>query len=284
MKHAVILAGSGDKVRPVQDDKPTSMISVMGRPLLACLIQWLSANGIRNITITCSHRYEMIREYFGDGQAMGVNINYLLEDEPLGSGGAVKNALRFLAPASDEPVLVVNADSITNLNLGDVFAYHDLRKAKVTMVSVPMVSPYGVVDFNEKGQVTAFREKPELPYWVNAGIYVIDPSIYELLPDRGSQEQVTFPLLAEKGQLHAFKSQAFWRSINNVRDISELRADMEKLFLSLFFSPVVSYAANNALRQSNQGLSYVKAAEPSSAEVIEAEEASFVSVNRISIV
>lgn len=282
MRHAIILAGgSYERMRPLNEDKPKSMVSVMGRPLLACLIQWLTAYGIRNITLACGHRYEVIQEYFGDGTSLGVSINYLIEDEPLGSGGALKNALRFLSPL-DESVLVVNADSITNLNLGDLFAYHDLKQAKVTMVSVPMQSPYGVVDFNERGQVTAFREKPELPYWVNAGIYVVDPSIYELLPERGEHEQVTFPILAEKGQLHAFKSNAFWRSVNTVRDIGELRADMEKLFFSLFFSPVVSHAANKAVKQASVGPSFTVPTEDQ--DEVSAPAYASVSFNRISIV
>lgn len=288
MKHAIILAGgAGERMRPVQEDRPKCMVSVMGRPLLACMIQWLTAYGIRNITLACGYKYELIQQYFGDGSSLGVTINYLIEDEPLGSGGALKNALRFLSPL-EESVLVVNADSITNLNLGDLFAYHEQKNARVTMVSVPMLSPYGVVDFNERGQVTAFREKPELPYWVNAGIYVVDPSIYEQLPDRGEHEQFTFPLLAEKGQLHAFKSTAFWRSINTVRDIGELRADMEKLFFSLFFSPVVSYAAKQAVKQASVGHAF-NAQTVAPRAVIEPpseerEEVPMVSVNRISLV
>lgn len=290
MKHAIILTGgAGDRARPLTEDKPKAMISIMGRPLLASLIQWLSAYGIRNITIACGYRYELIQAYFGDGSAHGVNLNYLIEDEPLGSGGALKNALRFLAP-SQEPVLVVNAEAITNLNLGDLFAYHEVKGAEVTMVSVPMLSPYGVVDFNEKGQITAFREKPELPYWVNAGIYVVNPSVYDILPDRGEHDH--FPQLAEKGQLHAFKCHAFWRSINTVRDVGELRADMEKLFFSLFFSPVTSYAANQAVKQSA-----VSAANLAASEAVERSNAgrqvtssveepaeSYVSVSRITIV
>lgn len=240
MRNAIILAGGvGDKVRLHSQDKPTAMISVMGRPLMACLIQWLAAYGIKQITVACGQAHDLIHQYFGDGSKLGVNINYLVEDEPLGSGGALKNALRFLSPL-EEPVLVVNSDVITNLNLGDLYAYHEQRKAKVTMVTVPMQSPFGILNINDKSHVLAFSEKPELPYWINAGISLVEPSIYELLPDRGDQEIETFPLIAERGQLHAFKTQAFWRSINTVRDISELRTDMEKLFFSLFFNPASS--------------------------------------------
>ena len=242
MVNVIILAGGkGERMRPVTEDKPKSMVSVMGKPLLACLFQWLSAYGFRNITLACGYRYQVIRDYFGDGAAHGVNINYLIEDEPLGSGGAIKNALRFLSPLK-EPVLVVNGDAITNLNLSDLFAYHEAKKGKLTVVSVPMPSPYGVVDFNDRGLVTGFREKPTLPHWANAGIYVMEPSIYELLPDRGDHEVTTMPVLAERGQMHAFKTHSFWRAMDTVRDITELRADMEKLFFTLFFSPVSANA------------------------------------------
>lgn len=252
MRTAIVLAGgAGERVRPLAEDKPKSMISVMGRPLLACVFQWLASYGFRNIVLACGYRYETIQNYFGDGSGYGININYLVEDEPLGSGGAIKNALRFLAPAS-EPVLVVNADNITNLNLGDLFAYHEQKKARITLVSVPMVNPYGVVDFNGKGQVTGFREKPELPYWVNSGIYVIDPEIYDLLPERGDHELTTLPVLAERGHLHAFRSHAFWRSINSGRDIDEVRADMEKLFFSMFFNPATTALTTNICRPASE--------------------------------
>ena len=137
---------------------------------------------------------------------------------------------------------MVNGDAITNLNLVDLLAYHEAKRGKLTVVSVPMPSPYGVVDFNDRGLVTGFREKPTLPHWANAGIYVVDPSIYELLPERGDHEFTTLPLLAEHGQMHAFKTHSFWRAMDTVRDISELRADMEKLFFTLFFSPVSANA------------------------------------------
>jgi NDP-sugar pyrophosphorylase family protein len=242
MANVIILAGGkGERMRPVTEDKPKSMVSVMGKPLLACLFQWLSAYGFRNITLACGYRYEVIQNYFGDGSSHGVQINYLIEDEPLGSGGAIKNALRFLSPLK-EPVLVVNGDAITNLNLSDLFAYHEAKRGKLTVVSVPMPSPYGVVDFNDRGLVTGFREKPTLPHWANAGIYVIDPSIYDLLPDRGDHEVTTMPVLAERGQMHAFKTHSFWRAMDTVRDITELRADMEKLFFTLFFSPMSANA------------------------------------------
>ncbi len=134
MKHAIILTGgAGDRARPLTEDKPKAMISIMGRPLLASLIQWLSAYGIRNITIACGYRYELIQAYFGDGSAHGVNLNYLIEDEPLGSGGALKNALRFLAP-SQEPVLVVNVVAPARAHVG-------------TQCSCGVVAVSGVVSF-----------------------------------------------------------------------------------------------------------------------------------------
>ena len=244
MTNVIILAGGkGERMRPVTEDRPKSMVSVMGKPLLACLFQWLNAYGFRNITLAAGYRSEVIRDYFGDGSAHGVNLNYLVEDEPLGSGGALKNAMRFLSPLN-EPVLVVNGDAITNLNLSDLFAYHEAKKGKLTVVSVPMPSPYGVVDFNERGLVTGFREKPTLPHWANAGIYVVEPSVYDLLPDRGDHEFLTLPALAEMGQMHAFKTHSFWRAMDTVRDIDELRADMEKLFFTLFFSPMSSNAGS----------------------------------------
>ncbi len=236
MKYAILLAGGkGERLRPLTEDKPKCMVSVLGQPLLAHLLQWLSLGGINRVLISCGYRHEVIKEYFGDGTKFGVKIEYVVENEPLGRGGGIKKALKNV-PQDSGPVLALNADALTNLNINDLIAFHKQKNGLATIVSVPLKSSYGIVDVGENGDVKSFREKPELPFWLNAGIYVLEPNIISYLPDRGDHETSTFPQLAEIGLLKAFTTKAFWHSVDTVKDLGELRNEMEQLFINSFFN------------------------------------------------
>lgn len=240
MSHAILLAGGkGERLRPLTEDRPKCMISVMGRPLLAYLIQWVSAYGYNRITLACGYRHEVIQEYFGDGTKYGVHIDYEIETEPLGRGGGLKQAMSRITPLN-ESILALNADAITNLNLSDLRSFHKNQQGLATLVSVPLQSPYGIIDVTEQGDVVGFREKPELPFWINAGIYLLEPRIFDLLPDKGDHEDTTFPTLAKDGLLKAYRSRSFWRSVDTVKDLGELRNELEKLFFGAFFSPATA--------------------------------------------
>lgn len=240
MAHAILLAGGkGERLRPLTEDRPKCMISVMGRPLLSYLIQWVSAYGYNRITLACGYRHEVIREFFGDGTKYGVHIDYVIETEPLGRGGGLKQAMSGIN-AAGEPILALNADAITNLNLSELKSFHKSQQGLATIVSVPLMSPYGIIDVSEQGDVVGFREKPELPFWINAGIYLLEPTIFELLPDKGDHEDTTFPTLAKDGLLKAYRSRSFWRSVDTVKDLGELRNELEKLFFGAFFSPAAA--------------------------------------------
>jgi NDP-sugar pyrophosphorylase family protein len=90
----------------------------------------------------------------------------------------------------------------------------------------PLKSPYGVVDVDEDGRITSFREKPVLPYWINAGIYVLSRSFFALLPDKGDHETETFPALADEGKLFGFKSEAYWRPVDSIKDVAEAEREL----------------------------------------------------------
>lgn len=246
MTRVVILAGGkGERLRPLTEDRPKCMVSVMGRPILSYALQWLSLYGLTDITISCGYLHEPIRDYFGDGRKFGVRINYVVEAEPLGRGGALKKSIQSFGEPK-EPVIALNGDLLTNLNLSDLLSFHNMQGGYATIVTVPLMSSYGIVDISQDGRVQGFREKPELPFWINAGIYVLSPQLTPLLPERGDHEVETFPLLAQEGKLKAFKTQSFWRTIDTVKDVSELRADLEQLFMGAFFTPSMTGASSFA--------------------------------------
>lgn len=231
---AIILAGGkGERLRPLTDDRPKPMVLVLEKPILEYQVRWLASQGVKRVVISCGYRHEVIQSYFDNGEKFGIEIRYAVEDEPLGRGGGIKLAWNELAPG-DAPVIATNGDIITSFDLSAMIAAHRQAGALATDLVVPYVSQYGIVDLADDGRVIGFRSEPRLPYWVNAGVYVFDPSIRELLPDLGDHEQTTFPRLAEEGKLLAYKSEKFWRAVDTVKDLNVVRDHFTKQLLERF--------------------------------------------------
>ncbi len=236
MNRAIILAGGkGERLRPFTEDRPKAMIEVLGNPLLTFQLRLLNTHGYKDITICCGYRHEVIVDYFGDGSKHGVKIDYLIESEPLGRGGALRSALEKLDLPPDSVVLAMNGDSVTNLNITDLVEFHNKHKPMASLVTVPLRSPYGIVEVGENAEVKGFREKPELPFWINAGIYALNPAIVNELPKVGDHEVMTFPRLAEQGRLKTFQTRAFWKTIDTVKDLTDTKNEFEQLLLGAFF-------------------------------------------------
>ena len=152
----------------------------------------------------------------GNGKRLGARIAYLVEEEPLGTGGAVKNAEPFLR--NEEGFLLLNGDIITNL---DPTRLYDIQDYSVNIALVKMPSPYGIVKIDDS-KVVEFLEKPQLPYWINAGIYYIKPEALEYFPEKGDLERTALPRLAEKGKIKATTyDNIFWKSIDVYKDVEE---------------------------------------------------------------
>ena len=223
---ALILAGGkGERLRPLTDSLPKPMVPVCGKPILEHQVEWLKAGGVTDVVFLSGYRAEVIETYFGNGNDFGINAHYSVEDSPLGRGGAIKQGF-LKVPETEETVAVLNGDIITTETLDNMSARHRDRKAvnpshMATIMVVPMVSPYGLVDMDGSGTVTGFREKVEMDHWINGGIYLFDRSIAAEMPDLGDHETETFPRLAEAGQLAALRSRSFWRSVDSFKDLRE---------------------------------------------------------------
>ncbi len=232
---AIILAGGkGERLRPYTNDRPKGMVEILGIPILGYQMQWLRTNGVREVYISCGYLHEVIENYFGDGGRWGMHIHYVVEDEPLGRGGGLKNAMRALGPAYSGPVVAANGDIITNIEIAQMLSHHEKLSALATVLLTPFYSPYGVVDVDEEDHVLGFREKPELPYWVNAGVYVFSREIVDLLPDKGDHEDTTFPKLAKERRFAAYRSRAMWRGVDTVKDLSEISNEMQRRLFESF--------------------------------------------------
>ncbi len=228
MRAIVLAGGKGERLRPYTTDRPKPMVEIHGRPILAYQLSWLQRHGVGEIVISCGYRCEVIREYFGDGSAYGLRIRYAVEETPLGRGGGIKAAFALLDPsAGDEPIVGTNGDILTDLDLSAMVAEHRRRGVVATLYLAQLRSPYGIVELDDGRLVRAFREKPELPYWVNGGLYVFSPAIRPALPDLGDIEELTFPQLAAAGQLAGHPARAYWRPVDTVKDLTEVQHELE---------------------------------------------------------
>lgn len=248
MKAMILAAGKGTRVRPLTYELPKPMIPVLGKPVMAYLIEHLAKHGIDQIMVNVSHLHEKIEDYFGDGRQFGVQIGYSFEgycDDcgqvvavPLGSAGGMKKIQEF-GRFFDETTIVLCGDAVIDLDIRAAIAEHRLRGAMATVVTkeVPWekVSSYGVVITDSNGKITSFQEKPKpseaRSNWVSTGIYIFEPEVLDLIPsnqefDIGSE---LFPLLAAKGLPFYAQTRAFnWVDIGTVTEYwSVLQAVMQ---------------------------------------------------------
>jgi mannose-1-phosphate guanylyltransferase len=238
----ILAAGKGTRVRPLTYDLPKPMIPVLGKPVMAYLIEHLRKHGVTEIMVNVSHLHEKIEEYFGEGEQFGVQIGYSFEGYtkedgevvavPIGSAGGMKKIQEF-GGFFDDTTIVLCGDALIDLDLKAALLEHRRKGAMATVITkeVPWdkVSSYGVVVTDQNGRITQFQEKPKqeeaLSNFISTGIYIFEPEVIDLIPsgvefDIGSQ---LFPLLAEKGMPFYAQGRPFnWLDIGSVSDYWEV--------------------------------------------------------------
>ena len=218
--YAIIIAGGkGERLRPLTNDRPKHMVLLGDKPILEYQVEWLSENGVTDIVVAAGHLHHVIEDYFQNGARWGVRMAYSVEQEPLGRGGALKLAYRQV-PDSEPIVIATNGDNVNTQPLAPVVRQHQRTGAVGTLLLTQLRSPYGIVQ-QRGNRITGFREKPLLPHWLSAGVYVFSREFFEQLPDKGDHEDALFPRLAAEGRLFGFRSRAYWKAIDTVKDLSE---------------------------------------------------------------
>jgi len=224
---AVILAGGfGKRLKPLTNDRPKPMIEVLGVPILEWQIDWLHRHDINELVICVGYLREAVLKHVGSGKRFGVRVGYSVEEEPLGTGGALKNAASLL---SGDKFFAMNGDILTDLDPWKLV--DDVSDGCMgSIAAVPLNSPYGIIQI-ENGFARGFREKPVLrDYWINAGVYCLSSKILDLLPDNGNIEAKTMPELAKEGKLRVTKyDDVNWRSVDTYKDIEESEKQFERL-------------------------------------------------------
>jgi NDP-sugar pyrophosphorylase family protein len=226
LRQAVILAGGqATRLRPFTDDRPKILVDIGGRTILDRQAAWLAAGGIEDVIVSSGYLADVLREYVST-RDLPLRVNVITEEEPLGRGGGFKFASRSL-PHQTESWLGLNGDILTDLSIPDLVSYHRSHGATATVAIAPLKSPYGIVQLDDNEDIILdFLEAPILPHWSTAGLYVFEPEMNGLLPDRGDHEASTFPELARQKQLRAFRIHGYWRGIDTAKDIRQAGSDL----------------------------------------------------------
>ncbi len=231
MKAVIMAGGEGTRLRPLTCNRPKPMVTIINKPVMEHIIELLKKYDIKDIAVTLQYMPDIIREYFNDGKELGVNINYFVEESPLGTAGSVKNAEEFL----NETFIVISGDALTDIDLKEVIDYHVYKGSMATIVlkKVDIPLEYGVVVTDNDGRVTKFLEKPS---WgevfsdtVNTGIYILSPEVLKYFEKKEVFDfsKDLFPiLLKEKKPLYGFVSEGYWCDIGDLIAYNQAHKDV----------------------------------------------------------
>ena len=230
MKAVILAGGFGKRLKPLTDSTPKPLVKVGGKPILVMQLEWLRSHGINNVVLCIGFLKEKVMEFIGNGEQFNMSVDYSLEEGPLGTGGALLNAKRFLN--MDEAFFVLNGDVITDMD--PLRVKNNLNGKIGSLALVPLRSTYGIIELSDEGMIGQFREKPLIQgHWMNAGVYCFSPEIFRYLTNRGNIESTAFPVLAEKGSLKGVKcADCFWKSIDGWKDIEETEKALKERHLS----------------------------------------------------
>ena len=232
MQAVILVGGFGTRLRPLTRDIPKQMLPVVDRPIIEHVVAHLAGHGVTRVVLSLGFRPEAFADAYPDGTCAGLPLHYAVEPEPLDTAGAVRFAAleagigagtgTGIGPGSGsegcDTFLVLNGDVLTDLDIGAMVASHRAAGAEATLALTEVDDPsrYGVVPTDAEGRVVGFVEKPDSESapsrWINAGTYVLEPSILDRIPDGRpvSIEREVFPAMATERRLHAVRSDAYW--------------------------------------------------------------------------
>ena len=232
----LLVGGKGTRLRPLTVHTPKPMVPAAGVPFLTHQLARARAAGVEHIVLATSYLAEVFEPHFGDGASLGLSIEYVTEDEPLGTGGAIRNVASQLTAGPDEPVIVFNGDILTGLDIRALVAAHATSGADVSLHLTRVEDPraFGLVPTDGTGRVTAFLEKPQTPEeivtdQINAGAYVFRRSVIDTVPAGRpvSVERETFPgLLADGAHLQGMVDSTYWLDLGTPQAFVRGSADL----------------------------------------------------------
>jgi mannose-1-phosphate guanylyltransferase/phosphomannomutase len=230
MKAVVMAGGEGTRLRPLTSNQPKPMVPVVGKPCMEHILELLREHGLNDVIVTVAFLPQAIRTYFGQGETLGMQIGYSVEESPLGTAGSVRLAAKQL----DDTFLVISGDALCDVDLSELVAFHHERGAAVTIGLKAVDNPleFGIVVTDEEGRIERFLEKPS---WsqvfsdtINTGIYVLEPEVLRHVPtDRPYDfSKELFPYLLEMGRpLYGYVLDGYWQDIGNLDQFRQANFD-----------------------------------------------------------
>jgi mannose-1-phosphate guanylyltransferase / phosphomannomutase len=236
MKAVIMAGGQGTRLRPLTSDQPKPMIPIVNLPCMEHIVELLGRHGFTDIAVTLQFLPDEIRDYFGDGSDWGVNMSYSVEDAPAGTAGSVKMAEQQLG-LEGERLLIISGDALTDADLSRLVEFHEEKGSEATMVLKSVENPldFGIVITEEDGRISRFLEKPA---WgqvfsdtVNTGIYLLEPSVMDEIPDPEDGEydfsKELFPgLLEEERPLYGYVTDDYWEDIGTLEQFAGAQRDV----------------------------------------------------------
>lgn len=221
----VIMAGGrGKRLMPFTEDCPKPMLPVGGKPMLQMIVENCREAGLTNFIFTVNYLKEKIMDYFGDGEKFGVKIEYVVEENPLGTAGA----LSLIDKLPNEPMLVMNGDVLTRVNYSSMLEFHETHNSDLTVCAriYSIKVPFGVVKV-EEGQVFGIKEKPVFNHYVNAGVYVLNPQIIKDIPlnEFHDMTEMIERRIASGGKVCAFPVHEYWLDVGNPESFEKANGD-----------------------------------------------------------
>jgi mannose-1-phosphate guanylyltransferase / phosphomannomutase len=232
MKAVVMAGGEGTRLRPMTASMPKPLLPVVNRPIMEHVLRLLRKHGYTEVVVTVQFLASLVRNYFGDGEELEMQLQYATEEEPLGTAGSVKNAEAALA---DDTFLVISGDALTDIDLTQLVEFHKKNKALVTvcLTRVPNPLEFGITILDDDGRVQRFLEKPT---WgqvfsdtVNTGIYVMEPEVFDYVAAGESVDWSgdVFPRLIEEGRaVFGYVAEGYWEDVGTLESYHKAQADV----------------------------------------------------------
>lgn len=231
MKALFLAGGMGTRLKPLTDEIPKPMVPIMNKPLLQRSMENLRTCGISEIVISTGYMAQYIKDYFGDGSKFGLKIEYICEESPMGTGGAIKKSGHLYK----DTFLILNADILCNMDFAELISFHKSKSAAVTIAVTRVRNPgaYGVIEYDKNGYARSFTEKPKPDEiksdYINAGVYVFEPEVLnEISADMPvSVEREIFPaLLRNSFRIAVYKGCKYWMDIGTPEKYRQTHDDI----------------------------------------------------------
>jgi NDP-sugar pyrophosphorylase family protein len=215
MEALLLAGGKAERLGEAAQGLPKPLVPIAGFPLAEYTVARLVGAGVTRVIVACRAGQEAA--FVNALAGFGAEIDAVGEPEPLGRGGGLR--LAASRRREEGTVLALNGDELLDVEFGALLADHERAGGAATIVVAQVRSPFGVVDLEDDGRVTGFREGPLLEHWVNSGVYALGEEALSRLPERGDHEQTTFPELAAEGKLRGFRHEGVWLTVNTPKDL-----------------------------------------------------------------